>query len=305
MYACKQGKEKNSLEQENEYDLFNVKSKFIVNDTIKSSDKVSQINVNLKEVLKEDVFINTPLLTDLISPQKTKLSEQTINVLKNLKGGGQIPFSVIKFSIDDKNYHALQIADNPIYNHNSAEMVYWAPQGGYVDIPKIPSPSEPKFVLTPGFSGCSLVADQLNNEKIRVYHVEGGKENQQYNNLDRTNTLHLNNMRFIDYGIYHDEMFKTNTFSTAFLRFEEEIENWVIYYQSLSNLPVLVSLDENKSCIKLYNNPFTKIVSGDIKILANPFTQKHRIFQAKYSDKITRKYPRTFKLNVSMNIVPS
>lgn len=62
-------------------------------------------------------------------------------------------------------------------------LAYWAPQGGYVDIPAHPQKGQPKLVLTPGFSGCTFVADKLNENTLRVRHVQGGKEDLEYNNL--------------------------------------------------------------------------------------------------------------------------
>ena len=57
---------------------------------------------------------------------------------------------------------------------------YWVPQGQSVDIPLHPNQEEPKYVFTPDFSGCSMEVDRMNAETLKVYHVEGGKEQAQY-----------------------------------------------------------------------------------------------------------------------------
>ena len=57
---------------------------------------------------------------------------------------------------------------------------YWVPQGQSLDIPLHPNEGEPRYVFTPDFSGCSMEVDRINAHTLKVYHVEGGKEQAQY-----------------------------------------------------------------------------------------------------------------------------
>ncbi|WP_175964441.1 TcdA/TcdB pore-forming domain-containing protein [Burkholderia pyrrocinia] len=77
---------------------------------------------------------------------------------------------------------------------------YWAPQGSYVDIPIHPGPNDSNILFTPDFGGCHIAIDQINDDTYRVYHVEGGKENVQYNNLPDHGYGHVASMESRDYS---------------------------------------------------------------------------------------------------------
>lgn len=65
---------------------------------------------------------------------------------------------------------------------SSPVKAYWVPQGKFMDIPIKPGENDPQVVFTPDFTGCHFVADKLDT-KFRIYHVEGGRIEQQYENL--------------------------------------------------------------------------------------------------------------------------
>lgn len=105
---------------------------------------------------------------------------------------GKFSFAEVK---GKKYVYALQ-ADR------SGEDAYWLPQGGHIDIPSNPSSSQPKYVFTPDFSGCSWTVTPLSNGNLRLRHVEGGREASQFNNLSQGDkggsTTYA--MQYKDYG---------------------------------------------------------------------------------------------------------
>ncbi len=212
---------------------------------------VTGVPVKLEEALTEHAFSTTPLLTDLINPAKVDMDDDTRSRLTDSRRvGGQLAFNAVRFSVaDGEDIHALRIVDTKTSSYqmgSGATLAYWAPQGGYVDIPAHPKQGEPVFVLTPGFSGCSLVADKLNDNTIRVRHVQGGKEDVEYNNLPETEHGQgmINKMEYRDYGYHHDEQggLKENITGSAFMTYHGG--KWDIKYQSLANAPGIVSLKE-------------------------------------------------------------
>ena len=137
-------------------------------------------------------------------------------------------------------FNALKVVDiaaGEIPEQSSAVSGYWAAQGGYVDIPVHPQGTDPEFVFTPGFSGCSLTVDQLNDNVLRVRHVEGSKEDAQYNTLPSAeHGLGLSaSMEFPDYGFDVDENNSviTETTGFAFMRYDRKTKAWDIHYQTL------------------------------------------------------------------------
>ncbi|MDU3301400.1 MAG: type VI secretion system tip protein VgrG, partial [Enterobacter ludwigii] len=142
-------------------------------------------SVSVRDATDEQAWQMSPFMTDLINPQKVKMTDESIRIITKLDGGGILPFSVMRIIDGSKQYHALAVADkNAIKPSGSwiCELAYWVPQGGYTDIPLNPTVGDPKFVFTPGFSGCALVVDLLNKNTLRVHHVQGGKEHLEYNN---------------------------------------------------------------------------------------------------------------------------
>lgn len=63
-------------------------------------------------------------------------------------------------------------------------MGYWLPQGQNIDIPAVPAPTDPSFLFTADFSGCSFMVDKLTADTLRVYHVQGGSNYMQTEYLD-------------------------------------------------------------------------------------------------------------------------
>ncbi|MEW5562887.1 RHS repeat domain-containing protein [Enterobacter asburiae] len=207
--------------------------------------------IKLEDALTEHALSTTPLLTDLINPTKVPMDKITKDILANKRrGGGILAFNAIRFSIsENKDIHALRIVDAETSTYQTGggmvAAAYWAPQGGYVDIPAHPM-TGPKLVLTPGFSGCTFVADKLNEETIRVRHVQGGKEDQEYNNLasNEHGQGMIDAMEYGDYGYHHDSQgnLMENITGSAFMIYEND--QWNIKYQSLANAPEISSLRE-------------------------------------------------------------
>ncbi|OWY74323.1 RHS repeat domain-containing protein [Pantoea sp. AMG 501] len=216
--------------------------------------------IKLEDALTEHALSTTPLITDLINPTKVLMNDTTKNVLLT---GGILAFNAIRFSMSENiNVNALRIVDKKTSAYQTGRggsLAYWAPQGGYVDIPAYPKNGEPKLVLTPGFSGCTFVADKLNENTIRVRHVQGGKEDLEYNNLaaGEHGQGMINAMEYGDYGYHHDVQgrLKENITGSAFMIYEND--RWNIRYQSLANAPGIASLEEGtvgllrrKVCLK-------------------------------------------------------
>ncbi|WP_336769002.1 RHS repeat domain-containing protein [Pantoea endophytica] len=210
--------------------------------------------IKLEDALTEHALSTTPLLTDLINPAKIPVAKITKDILTNKSlAGGILSFNAIRFSIsENKDIHALRIVDAETSTYQTGigmiAAAYWAPQGGYVDIPAHPV-TGPKIVLTPGFSGCTFVADKLSEETIRVRHVQGGKEDLEYNNLaaDEHGQGMIDAMEYGDYGYHHDSQgnLMENITGSAFMIYEND--QWNIKYQSLANAPGISSLREDSS----------------------------------------------------------
>ncbi|KAG4068449.1 hypothetical protein HA402_004789 [Bradysia odoriphaga] len=123
---------------------------------------------------------------------------------------------------------------------------YWCPQGKYVDVPIHPNiRGDPRFVFTPTFSGCTLAVDLIEKpvaggrmEKFyRVYHVQGGKENAEYNDLDYHGLGMVTSMEYRNYGYFRPEIGKPdlyieNVIGSAFMAYHEQQAKWIIYHQS-------------------------------------------------------------------------
>ena len=214
--------------------------------------------VKLEETLTEHALSTTPLLTDLINSIKVPMDDTTNNIITNKNmTGGILAFNAIRFSLSEKNHiHALKIVDKKTSTYQTGSGVsyaYWAPQGGYVDIPAHPQKGDPELVFTPGFSGCTFVADMLNEKTIRVRHVQGSMEDLEYNNLAASEHGQgmIEAMEYIDYGYHNDIHGKLieNTKASAFMIYESG--RWNIKYQSLVNAPSILSLKEES--VGLFN----------------------------------------------------
>ncbi|WP_216891777.1 RHS repeat domain-containing protein, partial [Pseudomonas putida] len=185
--------------------------------------------VSTDKVIDDAALGSVPLLTDLLAPNKVRGDSATEAVLTNKSGGGILAFNAVHLPLaENKSVNALQIVHaNTMKSQRSPEMhyAYWAPQGGYVDIAAHPRKGEPELLFTPGFSGCSLVVDKMSEATLRVRHVEGSKEDAQYNDLDEAEhgMGMLGAMEFTDYG-FHDAAegrVVENVTATAFMKYEE------------------------------------------------------------------------------------
>ncbi len=161
--------------------------------------------------------------------------------LSNRQGGARLLFTMEKFSYSGASsgvFNALKVLESPldIPQGNNAILAFWAPQGGYVDIPVNPGRRDPDYVFTPGFSGCSLTVDQLNDNVLRVRHVQGGKENVEYNDLPVVeHGVGLGAaMEYKDYGYVLNSKGQQEEVVTAFafLKFNREDGTWRIFQQS-------------------------------------------------------------------------
>lgn len=193
-------------------------------------------------------------------------------------GGHQSSYlNALKTGQLEQKWYSLQLHSSslePIPKGSEDVHAYWCHQGGHVDIPIHPSINEPKFLFTPPFSGCSLVVDlQKINEKnsLRVYHVQGGKEDVEYNNLARNkDTLGmLYSMEYKDYGFHWDYIktaFVENIHGMAFLAYSEQQKMWIMYSQSLhaNGIPSISRVVEENG--KIHVHAFlpdnVKIVNG-------------------------------------------
>ncbi|HCZ4708908.1 TPA: RHS repeat protein [Salmonella enterica subsp. enterica serovar Saintpaul str. CFSAN004144] len=212
---------------------------------------VKGIPIRLENALTERAIQTTPLLTDLLNPTKVDMDNATKEILANEERIGNIlAFNIIHYSISE-NYdiHALRIVDKKTSVHQMGRgvtLAYWAPQGGYVDIPAHPQNGQPKLVFTPGFSGCSFVADKLDEYTIRVRHVQGGKEDIEYNDLaeNEHGLGMIDAMEYRHYGYHTNEQgnLMENITGSAFMIYENN--TWHIKYQSLANAPGISSLTE-------------------------------------------------------------
>lgn len=222
----------------------------LVSDTCRifSSDAQS---VPVRSAIEGHQWEVTPFLTNLINSQKITMEENSKQVLSNLSGGGIMLFSVLKIMDGDRAIHALQISDSKALftpGHRSGEMGIWVPQGGYADIPLHPKNGDPELVFTPGFSGCSLTVDLFNRaeNRLRVRHVQGGKENAEYNgnHIDHGEGM-IDAMEYPAYG-YHklnNGKWCNNITGAAFMRYNRMNRSWELHYQGVLYSPSIISLE--------------------------------------------------------------
>jgi hypothetical protein len=148
--------------------------------------------------------------------------------------GDKCMFSIAENTLNDASkFYSLELT-NQRERVNAgarkyAEYAYWAPQGGFVDIPVHPRNGEPNYVFTPDFSGCCLVVDKINDTTLRVRHVEGGKEEVQYNTLQASEIGNgmVGHMLYDDYGIINGS---ENRCGFAFMVYSGG--RWVIKWQA-------------------------------------------------------------------------
>ncbi|MDE1482746.1 RHS repeat-associated core domain-containing protein [Xenorhabdus bovienii] len=189
------------------------------------------------QMLSEHAFASVPILTDLFNPQRAGFSQKTSDIVLNKQGGGDLIFTGVNIKDKGKEFNALKIVDTyggEMPDSKTAISAYWLPQGGYTDIPIHPSGIQ-KCLFTPAFSGCTLAVDKLNENTLRAYHVEGSKEDAQYNNL--AVAAHgeglVMAMEFPDYGFHTDKTGQRlrNTQGFAFMSYNQSQKKWEIHYQ--------------------------------------------------------------------------
>uniref|UniRef100_UPI0027D2E1A2 RHS repeat-associated core domain-containing protein n=1 Tax=Burkholderia sp. GbtcB21 TaxID=2824766 RepID=UPI0027D2E1A2 len=181
-----------------------------------------------------------PIVSDLLNPAPGKGARLPEAVLQH---GGIAKFSFFEINPPERiRYVAIAPSDETSTKQSSKAIAeaYWIPQGKSYDIPVDPIASgKPHHVFTPAFSGCSFVVDLINKETLRVYHVEGGKEIEQYNSPSIEHGFGMvANMQYADYGYYQDKegQLYENVHGFAFLRYEtNEMEGsemqWRLHYQ--------------------------------------------------------------------------
>lgn len=160
-------------------------------------------------------------------------------------------FRLSKFSIpkNPQEYYALELRSevDPKAISSLDAHAYWCHQGKYVDIPIHPTGDQPKLLFTPTFSGCTMVVDLIEKEingksepVFRVYHVQGKKENAEYNDLTDHGYGMVTSMQYRNYGYYKADVHKPETFTenyigSAFMAYSEQANKWILYHQSQLN----------------------------------------------------------------------
>lgn len=194
--------------------------------------------------------------TALVQPGIGKYSTEIATQLARKEGGGSFifvmeriePASGIGGEFNSLKVHDLNVDKLP--ERANALHGYWAPQGGYVDIPVHPKWGEPDHVFTPGFGGCSLMIDQMQTNRLRVRHVEGGKEFAQYDGLAREeHGWGLSaSMEFHDYGLRVDKNGQADAMLAgfAFMKYDRTVGAWKLHFQSIQAPPNIARHSEVK-----------------------------------------------------------
>ncbi|NAX22444.1 hypothetical protein [Vibrio sp. V39_P1S14PM300] len=193
------------------------------------------------DALLKGNFGQQPVSCDLLNRQLNTLHAST---RQDIQDGGQLVFTGLQFSHNHGTLGALKIVDTAageIPDNNTSQLAYWVAQGKFLDVPKHPNPHrDPQYIFTPSFSGCSFVVDEWDDNTLRVYHVEGGKENTQYNNLAEHGNGLLNYMSYRDYGYYqHGDSTIENITAFAFMKYNASARKWEIHYQRQEHAPAI------------------------------------------------------------------
>lgn len=254
--------------------------------------------IPLLEALTCVEFLKSPIVTDLLNPQKLNLSDNSRSVITNTNGGGILQFGALKIVKSFQAFHALQVISKITPGGSETRkplLAFWLPQGGYVDIPTIPKDDEPKFVFTVALNGGSLAADVHNSTTLRIHHVAGGKENNEHENKGDEEHGYLSaygmagRLLHADYGFHVNVdscKYVENGRAFAFIRFDSGIQHWVITFQSILHNPVINEISfaqRNNWKVKTKFSSTTKIVMVDSKILGtntdhNGKTAENRCF---------------------------
>jgi hypothetical protein len=194
--------------------------------------------------------------TELLQPGRVNYSAEIAAQLVNTEGGSSFVFVMERVQPANAvraEFNALKIHDphiDKLPEPSNAVVGYWAAQGGYVDIPLHPKWGQPDHVFTPGFSGCSLVVDQMDSSRLRVRHVEGGKELAQYNGLARhEHGLGLSaSMEYPDYGLRVDASGQADSrmLGFAFMKYDRSGQAWKLYFQSSEGVASIMKYSSAK-----------------------------------------------------------
>jgi len=231
-------------------------------------------STSIQEALAAAELSRFPLVTELMEPYKFEYSDLIISQLENKKGGAKFTFVMERVHPADNigaEFNALRIHDTHtkgLVKQANANAVdgYWAPQGGYVDIPVHPEWTEPGYVFTPGFSGCSMVVDQIGLDRLRVRHVEAGHEFPQYNGLAREE--HGGGlsaaMEFHDYGLRVDQNGNADAILTgfAFMKYDRTTRSWTLHFQSSYEAPRIGSYSSPLPKGRREIKPLVELQSG-------------------------------------------
>ncbi|PTT26324.1 hypothetical protein, partial [Pseudomonas sp. HMWF021] len=221
-----------------------------------SQVRFSLERTNIHEALSTSQMSRYTVATELLDPVKAGCSKDIAEQLTRSEGGAQFMFVMERVQpagVSGGDFNALKIHDpqvDGLPKQANAVAGYWAPQGGYVDIPLHPQWGQADHLFTPGFSGCSLVVDQMDATRLRVRHVEGAKELAQYNNLGREeHGLGLSaSMEFHDYGLRIAQNGAPDSILTgfAFMKYDRTVGSWKLHYQSSQGAASIVKFSSMK-----------------------------------------------------------
>lgn len=241
---------------------------------------------NFHAALSAPEFGNVSISAGLFNPQTAQYSRLThpfdiASQINYKPGGGKMMFAMERLthgSTPQGEFNAIKFIDlaaGELPGQNDAVHGYWAPQGGYVDIPVHPGWGEPDHVFTPTFGGCSWVVDQMSETVLRVRHVEAGREAAQYNDLPaHEHGWGLSTaMEFPEYGLLNDEQGHAYMILTSFayMKYDRVAQEWVLHYQSQRGAPEVASysrkepgwFDEATRQVKVYSGE--KVIRTGVK----------------------------------------
>lgn len=213
-------------------------------------------STRIHQALAPSELSRFPVATELLQPGRVNYSAEIAAQLVNKEGGSSFVFVMERVQPANAvraEFNALKIHDphiDKLPEPSNAVVGYWAAQGGYVDIPLHPKWGQPDHVFTPGFSGCSLVVDQMDSSRLRVRHVEGGKELAQYNGLVRhEHGLGLSpSMEYPDYGLRVDASGQADSrmLGFAFMKYDRSGQAWKLYFQSSEGVASIMKYSSAK-----------------------------------------------------------
>lgn len=236
----------------------------------------------IHEALSPAQLSRFPVATELLQPGRVNYSAEIASQLVNQEGGASFVFVMERVQPANSvraQFNALKIHDpkiDKLPQSSNAVVAYWAAQGGYVDIPIHPKWGEPDHLFTPGFSGCSLVVDQMDASRLRVRHVEGSKEVAQYNGLaTHDHGLGLSaSMEYPDYGlrVNADGQADSRLLGFAFMKYDRPAQSWKLHFQASEGAATVIKYSSAKpgwvtqpdTLVSVYPNP------GVIKTVTRP-----------------------------------